>query len=184
MNATLRSVRLRHFPQSIKELCIHVNQVMVGTNDFFQVIFSLRKSFKTTVNIVSRLFCWRYSREEAFTKAENFMLDSANPEKSQVTEMSKKFQIVTKGSATFVQTRPFVDPQGLVIVHKYRLLDRESPVVRRVIQDSHTHGLGYLNHLNSVLRKGFISTNLKKLIKKHQSSCVTCRRLRLLPSTS
>ena len=56
--------------------------------------------------------------------------------------------------------------------------------MRMIIQDSHTHGIGYLNHLNSVLRKGFISTNIKKLIKKHQSSCVTCHHLRLLSSTS
>ena len=40
-----------------RELRIHVNQVLVETNEGFHVIFSMKKSFKNTVNIISRIFC-------------------------------------------------------------------------------------------------------------------------------
>ena len=144
----------------------------------------MKPSFTSTVGIIARVLSWRYSRVEARRKAESYLLDLAKPDKSQIQVIAKNFSINVKDNAVYVKTRSYVDPERIVISNTYRLLDKESSIVRMIVHDHHIHGIGFLTHFNSILRKGFISVNLKKLIKKYQSKCVTCRKIRLLPSSS
>ena len=46
------------------------------------------------------------------------------------------------------------------------------------------HNIGFLSHLQAVMKTGVVSLNIKKLIKRCQARCTRCRRIRLLPSNN
>ena len=51
-----------------------------------------------------------------------------------------------------------------------------------IVEDAHLHGIGFLSHLQAVMKSGVVSLNVKKLVKKYQARCARCRRIRMLPS--
>ena len=167
-----------------KELRLHVNRTLILNNEFVQTILSRKTSFQKVVGILTRILSWKYEKLEAREKAKRFLLNSAKPGEKQIEGLKRKFAVESKDEAVFAETRAFVDPEGMIITKKYRVLDKKSPVIRLIINDIHMHGSGFLNHFNAVLREGYYAVNLKKIIKHFLSKCVTCRKFRLLPSSS
>ena len=58
-------------------------------------------------------------------KGRELFLDLAKPDKSQIQVIAKNFSINVQDNAVYVKTKPYIDPEGIVISNQYRLLDKE-----------------------------------------------------------
>jgi hypothetical protein len=167
-----------------RELRLCVNLALVKTNDFVQTILGLRNSFKKLARIVTILFQWKYPRAEAQEMAKNYLLDLAAPESgsAEIKALAKTYEVQMSGDKAYAKTRDYVTENGNVVSSKYRILSKDSKIMEMIVEDAHLHGIGFLSHLQSVLKSGVVSLNIKKIVKKHQARCARCRRIRMLPS--
>ena len=156
----------------------------ITINDFVSDLIS-RFNFQKTVNIISCYFQWKPENRGNLLKsrelARQFLFSLAPPSADQISGLGRQYLIESEGKKTFLLTRPF--KLGDRSVQKRLLLvDGKSVVGRQIIRSYHQHCSDTSRELARMSDSGLLITNARSYLRKIQSECKRCKRIRLSPA--
>ena len=136
------------------------------------ILIFLKKKFKRFNSLI---------QEEGFSatrlKSRQMLYRLAKPSLEQIKSLEKQFNIRMDDNGTFLLTRPF-DIEKKTISFEYLLLDGNCKIGKSILRAHHIHVSSVEREIASLYDDKLYVLGARKFLKKLQTSCNTCRRIR------
>ena len=154
---------------------------LVKTNDFLQTLLGLRNSFKKLVRSYSPMPV-EILKSRCPRKGEELPSRLSCPRLrfSRTQGSCKTYEVQVVDDRAYAKTRDYVTEDGNIISSKYGIVSKDSKVMEMILEDAHLHRIGFLSHLQTVMKSGIVSLNGKKPVNGYQAHCIRRCRTRLL----
>merc|ERR1711994_775732 len=179
-----------NFIESLKNQVENDNMQNKVIDNFVDKIVEANPKFESVVTILAYILIFLKKKfkkfnsliqDEGFSatrfKSRQMLYRLSKPSLEQIKSLEKQFNIRKDDNGTFLLTRPF-DIEKKTISFEYLLIDGNCKVGKSILRAHHIHVSSVEREIASLYDDKLYVLGARKYLKKLQTSCNTCRRIR------